>query len=171
MHRAHSSLVEYERGNRLAPVDVVRDYESALGLKADTLVALRNRAHARRAALGHDGDLPDAVRPAQAAAPRTGDGDPPDAARHAQTALTSESSSRRSRLWPLGLAALGGAVAVAIAIAALNVGFGGGDPADKATPSAPTQGSSSPAVTIGAPSRYEVQRCTQFSGTAAFVPG
>src|SRR5260370_11940843 len=40
LHRSHSTLVEYERGHRLAPLDVVEAYEAELGLGAGTLVAV-----------------------------------------------------------------------------------------------------------------------------------
>lgn len=44
LHRAHSTLVEYERGHRLAPIDVIEAYEAELGIPAGTLVALHERA-------------------------------------------------------------------------------------------------------------------------------
>src|SRR5437660_7144241 len=44
LHRSHSTLVEYERGHRLAPLDVVEAYESELGLGAGTLAAVHERA-------------------------------------------------------------------------------------------------------------------------------
>ena len=44
LQRAHSTLVEYERGHRLAPLDVVEAYESELGLGAGTLAAVHERA-------------------------------------------------------------------------------------------------------------------------------
>jgi tetratricopeptide (TPR) repeat protein/transcriptional regulator with XRE-family HTH domain len=44
LHRAHSTLVEYERGHRLAPIDVIEAYEAELGVPAGTLVALHERA-------------------------------------------------------------------------------------------------------------------------------
>ena len=43
LHRAHSNLVEYERGHRLAPIDVVEAYEAELGLASQTLAALHER--------------------------------------------------------------------------------------------------------------------------------
>ena len=43
LHRAHSNLVEYERGHRLAPLDVVEAYEAELGLASHTLAALHER--------------------------------------------------------------------------------------------------------------------------------
>jgi tetratricopeptide (TPR) repeat protein/transcriptional regulator with XRE-family HTH domain len=43
LHRAHSNLVEYERGHRLAPLDVVEAYEVELGLASHTLAALHER--------------------------------------------------------------------------------------------------------------------------------
>src|SRR5712671_5776249 len=44
LHRSHSTLVEYERGHRLAPLDVVEAYESELGLGAGTLAAVQEGA-------------------------------------------------------------------------------------------------------------------------------
>src|ERR1700704_3927197 len=44
LYRAHSNLVEYERGHRLAPLDVVQAYEVYLGIPEGTLVALREAA-------------------------------------------------------------------------------------------------------------------------------
>ena len=44
LHRAHSTLVEYERGHRLAPIEVIEAYEAELGVPAGTLVALHERA-------------------------------------------------------------------------------------------------------------------------------
>ena len=38
--RSHSTLVEYERGHRLAPLDVVEAYEAELRVAPGTLVAL-----------------------------------------------------------------------------------------------------------------------------------
>ena len=43
--RSHSSLVEYERGHRLAPLDIVEAYEIELNVTAGTLVAVREQAH------------------------------------------------------------------------------------------------------------------------------
>lgn len=43
LHRAHSNLVEYERGHRLAPLDVVEAYEAELSLAPHTLAALHER--------------------------------------------------------------------------------------------------------------------------------
>jgi len=45
LYRAHSNLVEYERGHRLAPVDVVKAYETHLSLTPGTLVTLQEGAH------------------------------------------------------------------------------------------------------------------------------
>ena len=45
LYRAHSGLVEYERGHRLAPLDIVQAYERELGVTRGTLVALHQRAH------------------------------------------------------------------------------------------------------------------------------
>jgi transcriptional regulator with XRE-family HTH domain len=42
--RSHSTLVEYERGHRLAPLDVVEAYEAELGVAPGTLVALHEQA-------------------------------------------------------------------------------------------------------------------------------
>jgi tetratricopeptide (TPR) repeat protein/transcriptional regulator with XRE-family HTH domain len=44
LYRSHSNLVEYERGHRLAPFDVVQAYETELGLASGTLLALQERA-------------------------------------------------------------------------------------------------------------------------------
>jgi transcriptional regulator with XRE-family HTH domain len=44
LSRSHSNLVEYERGHRLAPRDVVEAYEAELGLAPQTLTSLRERA-------------------------------------------------------------------------------------------------------------------------------
>jgi transcriptional regulator with XRE-family HTH domain len=44
LYRSHSNLVEYERGHRLAPRDVVEAYEVELGLASQTLAALHERA-------------------------------------------------------------------------------------------------------------------------------
>src|SRR5882672_5763092 len=44
LHRSHSTLVEYERGHRLAPLDVVEAYEAELGLGAGSLVAVHEGA-------------------------------------------------------------------------------------------------------------------------------
>src|SRR5262249_48247664 len=40
LYRSHSTLVEYERGHRLAPLEVVEAYESELGAPSGTLAAL-----------------------------------------------------------------------------------------------------------------------------------
>ena len=37
LYRAHSTLVEYERGHRLAPIEVVKSYEAELGIAATTV--------------------------------------------------------------------------------------------------------------------------------------
>src|SRR5207249_11685715 len=44
LYRAHSNLVEYERGHRLAPLDVVKGYEAELGLAPGELAALHEDA-------------------------------------------------------------------------------------------------------------------------------
>jgi tetratricopeptide (TPR) repeat protein len=44
LYRSHSNLVEYERGHRLAPPDVVQAYEAELGLAPRTLAVLYERA-------------------------------------------------------------------------------------------------------------------------------
>jgi transcriptional regulator with XRE-family HTH domain len=44
LYRSHSNLVEYERGHRLAPLDVVQAYEAKLGVLPGSLVALHERA-------------------------------------------------------------------------------------------------------------------------------
>lgn len=43
-YSAHSNLVEYERGHRLAPRPVVEGYEAALGLRAGSLLSLHDDA-------------------------------------------------------------------------------------------------------------------------------
>ena len=45
LYRAHSTLVEYERGHRLAPLDAVQAYERELGLVVGTLAILHQEAH------------------------------------------------------------------------------------------------------------------------------
>src|SRR6195256_3542167 len=45
LYRAHSNLVEYERGHRLAPLDVVQAYEDHLGIPEGTLVAVYEAAY------------------------------------------------------------------------------------------------------------------------------
>jgi tetratricopeptide (TPR) repeat protein/transcriptional regulator with XRE-family HTH domain len=45
LYRSHSNLVEYERGHRLPPVDVVESYEVHLGIPKGTLVGLREAAY------------------------------------------------------------------------------------------------------------------------------
>src|SRR2546423_7789887 len=47
LFRSHSTLVEYERGHRLAPLDVVEAYEAELGVAPGTLVALHDQARLR----------------------------------------------------------------------------------------------------------------------------
>src|SRR5215467_9682369 len=44
LYRSHSTLVEYERGHRLAPLEVVEAYESELGAPSGTLAALHDLA-------------------------------------------------------------------------------------------------------------------------------
>ncbi len=44
LNRSHSNLVEYERGHRLAPLEIVQAYEARLGVAQGTLVALHERA-------------------------------------------------------------------------------------------------------------------------------
>src|SRR5207249_3928658 len=46
--RSHSTLVEYERGHRLAPLDIAQAYESELGLASGNLVAIQERARLER---------------------------------------------------------------------------------------------------------------------------
>ena len=48
LHRAHSGIVDYERGRRLPGVEVVEQYEDYFGLARGTLVAQRERARAER---------------------------------------------------------------------------------------------------------------------------
>lgn len=43
LYRSHSNLVEYERGHRLAPLEVAQAYESQLGLAPGSLVALHHQ--------------------------------------------------------------------------------------------------------------------------------
>jgi tetratricopeptide (TPR) repeat protein/transcriptional regulator with XRE-family HTH domain len=45
LYLSHSNLVEYERGHRLAPVEVVEGYEVQLGIPKGTLVGLREAAY------------------------------------------------------------------------------------------------------------------------------
>ncbi|MEA2232903.1 MAG: hypothetical protein QOD83_2719 [Solirubrobacteraceae bacterium] len=170
LHRAHSSLVEYERGHRLAPVDIVREYESALGLKPDTLVALRTKAHAQRRTLGRDGDLPDASHPVQtpsdpmtATTPSGVPGDDAQAPGH--SARAGDRARRRIRLRPLAVAAAAVALTAVVVVLGFDIADPGGTPMP-GTASAPTQRRASPQVTIGAPPNYKVQRCTQWNGTA-----
>src|SRR5437764_14235960 len=44
LHRSHSTLVEYERGHRLPPLDVVEAYETELGVASGALAALHEQA-------------------------------------------------------------------------------------------------------------------------------
>ncbi len=46
LNRAHSNLVEYERGHRLAPKEVVQAYERELGLEPRSLLRMYEDAHA-----------------------------------------------------------------------------------------------------------------------------
>ena len=48
LHRSHSSIVEYERGQRLAPVEVIEQYERFFGLAPATLGVQRERARIER---------------------------------------------------------------------------------------------------------------------------
>jgi WD40 repeat protein/transcriptional regulator with XRE-family HTH domain len=64
LHRAHSSIVGYEGGRRLAGVEVVEQYEDYFGLLRGTLGAQRERARAARlqsprdaTVAGHLGDV------------------------------------------------------------------------------------------------------------------
>src|SRR5882762_9544234 len=43
LYRSHSTLVEYERGHRMAPRDVVEAYETELGIAPGTLTGLYDR--------------------------------------------------------------------------------------------------------------------------------
>src|SRR5438309_6858296 len=73
LHRSHSTLVEYERGHRLAPLDVVEAYESELGLGAGTLAAVHegvrlelygeDRSHLRTYVVRPALDLPHQLPP------------------------------------------------------------------------------------------------------------
>ena len=56
LYRSHSNLVEYERGHRLAPFDVVQAYETELGLASGTLLALQERARLEFSAERLSGD-------------------------------------------------------------------------------------------------------------------
>ena len=44
LYRSHSNLVEYERGHRLAPLDIVQAYEKELGVVQGTLVVVHEKA-------------------------------------------------------------------------------------------------------------------------------
>src|SRR5207244_12922567 len=44
LFRSHSTLVEYERGHRLAPLEIVQAYESEFGVASGTLVDLYEAA-------------------------------------------------------------------------------------------------------------------------------
>ena len=44
LQRSHSTLVEYEWGHRLPPLDVVEAYETELGVASGTLAAVHERA-------------------------------------------------------------------------------------------------------------------------------
>ena len=48
LHRAHSGIVDYERGRRLPGADVVEQYESYFGLSPGTLGAPRERVRVQR---------------------------------------------------------------------------------------------------------------------------
>ena len=73
LHRSHSTLVEYERGHRLAPLDVVEAYEAELRLGAGTLAAVHeearlelygeDRAHLRTYVVRPAVDLPHQLPP------------------------------------------------------------------------------------------------------------
>ncbi len=52
LYRSHSTLVEYERGHRLAPLEVVQAYESEFGVAPGTLVELYEAA--KRQLYGED---------------------------------------------------------------------------------------------------------------------
>jgi tetratricopeptide (TPR) repeat protein len=45
LRRSHSNLVEYERGHRLAPLEIVQAYEKELQVTRGTLVGLYERVH------------------------------------------------------------------------------------------------------------------------------
>jgi WD40 repeat protein/transcriptional regulator with XRE-family HTH domain len=57
LHRAHSGIVEYERGRRLPGVEVVEQYEDYFGLARGTLVAKRERARVERLERPQDATL------------------------------------------------------------------------------------------------------------------
>jgi transcriptional regulator with XRE-family HTH domain len=54
LHRSHSCLVEYERGHRLAPLDIVQAYEKELRVTGGTLATLYYRAHLKLYGEGWD---------------------------------------------------------------------------------------------------------------------
>jgi len=53
LYLSHSNLVEYERGHRLAPLDIVQAYERELGVVQGTLVVVHEKAR-----LEHYGEDP-----------------------------------------------------------------------------------------------------------------
>jgi transcriptional regulator with XRE-family HTH domain len=48
LHRAHSTISDFENGRRLPSVEVVEQYEDYFGLPRGTLVAQRERARVQR---------------------------------------------------------------------------------------------------------------------------
>ena len=58
LHGSHSSVVEYENGVRLAPVQVVQQYEELFALKPGELTARRERARKLRRQLDQPPEPP-----------------------------------------------------------------------------------------------------------------
>jgi transcriptional regulator with XRE-family HTH domain len=163
-YRAHSSLVEYERGYRLAPTDVVRDYETALEIDPGTLLAEREHAVAERARIGRDGMLPGDAAPPSVAPP-----DPPVAGSPAPRIA---SDRRRRPPWQIGVAAGAGAVATAATVAALTfVGLFGGDDHTGGTSRGFPPIITKKQVSIAVPPEREVPKCWKFTGSANLKAG
>jgi transcriptional regulator with XRE-family HTH domain len=57
LHRAHSTISDFEKGLRLPAVDVVEQYEDYFKLPRGTLVAQRERARAERLRSPQDGTV------------------------------------------------------------------------------------------------------------------
>jgi transcriptional regulator with XRE-family HTH domain len=163
-YRSHSSLVEYERGYRLAPEEVVRDYESALEIDPGSLLAEREKAVAERARIGRDGTLP-----CDAAPPSVSPPDQPDAG---SPAPRTASDRNRRPSWQIGVAAGAGVVAMAATVAALIVGglFDADDRTGGASRSAPPV-LAKKQVSIAVPPEHEVPKCWKFRGSAQLKAG
>ncbi len=165
-YRSHSSLVEYERGYRLAPAEVVRDYETALEIEPGTLQAERDKALAERATIGRDGTLPRdaATTPASAMPPEQADADDP--------APRSGSDRAGPPPWRMRVAAAAGVVAIAATLAALTVGgmFGADEKTTGTSQSSPVA-STNEQVSIAAPPENAVPRCWVFKGSADLKAG